>query len=607
MKKMFFLGALFAVGLGFTACSSDKDDVAESNFLDKFDANGQAYISLGINLPTTSGATRAANDDYDDGTEAEYAVVNANSLFIIFSGDNESNATVKSAYTLNPSTDWAMDGNTAITKKAITQAIKKDGIDASDNIYALVVLNAQSLLSADTDNKLKDGSSNDLSNKTLAEVNTAITASLTTANLNATNFIMTNAPMTNRASGGATPSTALCSTLSLIDKSKIFATSTEAEAAPAANVYVERMAAKITVNGTASGNLTTDNTVGYTIKGWVLDNLNPSSNLTRVFDVAWIDYRSVNIAGDAYMPYRFTSLTEIEAGAGLYRTYWATSKSNSLSGKTPTTPFTAETPTALALNTSTYCCENTTTVANMTEENSTRIVVGVQFNGGNPFYTISLQGTDEMYTETTAKTYVQGYLAGQTAVKDWFTTYFDGTAELADVITKCSVTLGANATDASKIDNISATMTGADLSSYTFKGSYDADAAIAAFNALSVVTGLSSAFTMKYYNGGLAYYPIFIEHFGDTYTPWPDTEGTTTNVVYVNSTYDSGITAEERYLGRWGVVRNNWYIITVSGISHIGEPNIPNLTTTPLDQSKSYLSLKIAVTPWAKRIQDVVL
>lgn len=603
MKKLFLFAALFAAGFAVTSCSSDKDEVSGNNILNKFDANGQAYISLGINLPTTGTTTRAANDDYDDGDAAEYAVTNANSLFIIFSGSSESTATVKSAYTLNPSTDWEMDGNAAITRKAITQAIKKDGIEATDNIYALVVLNAQSLLSADVNNKLIDGSSTDLTDKTLAQLNTAITASLTTANLNATNFIMTNAPMTNRASGGS--GTAVCSTLAEVDKSKIFATATEAEASPAANIYVERMAAKITVSGTAAGNLTTDNTIAYTIKGWVLDNLNPSSNLTRVFNTDWIDYRSVNAADNAYMPYRFTSLTEIEAGAGQYRTYWATSKSNTLSGKTTTDPFTASTPTALALGTNAYCCENTTTVANMDEEHSTRVIVGVEFNGGDPFYTISLQGNDEIYSEATAKTYVKGYLAGQTAVKNWFTTYFSS-GNLADVINLCTVNLGANALDASSIDNITANLTGADLSSYTFKTG-DAAAAIAAFNSLTVVTGLNTAFTMKYYNKGLAYYPVFIEHFGDTYTPWPDTEGTTTNVVYVGSTNTPTVTAEIRYLGRWGVVRNNWYMITVSGISHIGNPSIPNLTTTPLDQAKSYLSFKIAVTPWAKRTQTTVL
>ena len=90
MKKLFFLGALFAVGLGFTACSSDKD-VAENS--GQIVNGGDKYIAIGINLPVDpASTTRAGSPDnadqavLDDGVDVEYAVKNA--TVIIFDGSN---------------------------------------------------------------------------------------------------------------------------------------------------------------------------------------------------------------------------------------------------------------------------------------------------------------------------------------------------------------------------------------------------------------------------------------------------------------------------------------------------------------------------------------
>ena len=75
-KSMFFVGAMIAAGLSFTACSSDNDAVQEETSLNsKFDAQGNAYVNIAINLPTTRG-TRA-NEVYDNGLASEYDVKDA--------------------------------------------------------------------------------------------------------------------------------------------------------------------------------------------------------------------------------------------------------------------------------------------------------------------------------------------------------------------------------------------------------------------------------------------------------------------------------------------------------------------------------------------------
>ncbi len=105
------------------------------------------------------------------------------------------------------------------------------------------------------------------------------------------------------------------------------------------------------------------------------------------------------------------------------------------------------------------------------------------------------------------------------------------------------------------------------------------------------------------YDGGVAYYPIRIKHFGDTYTPWSATQ----NGVSAGKTYPDGTAAddtkEHRYLGRYGVVRNNWYDLSVSDIKGVGSPAIPELNGNPDDEFYNYLSVRINILSWAKRTQ----
>lgn len=111
------------------------------------------------------------------------------------------------------------------------------------------------------------------------------------------------------------------------------------------------------------------------------------------------------------------------------------------------------------------------------------------------------------------------------------------------------------------------------------------------------------------YKDGCAYYPIRIKHFGKDDTPWntednaPDkkpSKGATTALIY------PGDNIEERsnnYLGRYGVLRNNWYDISVSKISAIGSPVVPEVDETPDDDFYNYIAVRINVLSWAKRTQ----
>ena len=105
------------------------------------------------------------------------------------------------------------------------------------------------------------------------------------------------------------------------------------------------------------------------------------------------------------------------------------------------------------------------------------------------------------------------------------------------------------------------------------------------------------------FKDGYAYYTILIKHFGDELTPWnPSTKAT--------ESYP-GTDNEKNWLGRYGVLRNNWYKLEVTGVAAIGastpgELNV-NHDTTPDDNLKRYISCKINALSWAVRKQGTTL
>ena len=87
-----------------------------------------------------------------------------------------------------------------------------------------------------------------------------------------------------------------------------------------------------------------------------------------------------------------------------------------------------------------------------------------------------------------------------------------------------------------------------------------------------------------------------IQHFGDDQTPW-----TAGSESYPTPNRD------DNYLGRWGVLRNNWYEINVTGVKSIGSPVVPEVYGTPDDPVQSWISVEINVLSWAKRTQNADL
>ena len=106
--------------------------------------------------------------------------------------------------------------------------------------------------------------------------------------------------------------------------------------------------------------------------------------------------------------------------------------------------------------------------------------------------------------------------------------------------------------------------------------------------------------TISYYKGGVAYYPVLIQHFGDTETPWTMPTGG------VMESYPDP-NAANNWLGRYGVLRNTWYTVNVTGLKNIGFCEVPDAGVRYDDPLNQYIAVEIHILPWATRSQDVDL
>lgn len=95
------------------------------------------------------------------------------------------------------------------------------------------------------------------------------------------------------------------------------------------------------------------------------------------------------------------------------------------------------------------------------------------------------------------------------------------------------------------------------------------------------------------YARGVTYYIARVKHFGSL-TPWSSGESYGT---------DNG-----KYLGRYGMLRNNWYELNVGNVYGPGYPGVPPVDPNqPDDENEKYLSVSVKILSWAKRSDTVDL
>ena len=588
MKKYkFFALAFAAMTLG--ACSSE--DVVDNGGQGSSVAPGeQGYVSLAINLPTQPGGTRI-DEVYDGGTAAENDVKSA--YLLLFSGANETAATFCGAYELSLGSWTGMTGPVSSTTKVV-QPISRP---ASANLYAFVVLNGGGQdgdvieKGSDATNGWKfGGQSLTTSTAFSALYSTALTLPLADVT-GSDGFLMTNAPLYSKPGGSANPSGGTVQTLAPVDVNNIYSTQEAANVGePAADVYVERAVAKVTV--TESGTSGGTGLIAYSLKGYALDVTNSKTFLVRnVADADWWGYKSEGTGGENQ--YRFVGNDAI--AANLYRTYWGKDVNYSDATETLTTGVTGE------LNeTPKYCFENTFDVANMRQNLTTHVVIAAalsgmegQASGTNDFYTIrgdkdvlydnlnditTIVQNEYVKNATIAQLISANVAEGQTVSSTDFVVAYDTKATTGGYVKVATVTVKDDSKDKFKDGVIPAGLE----------------------NNATVLAAINSSLSIAYYAGGVSYYPVMIKHFGDNETPWKLNDGQDVSYPTPNQA--------ENWLGRYGVLRNNSYVVNITNVKEIGYPEPPTSYPGGYDDPvESWIGVTINMLPWVVRSQDVSL
>lgn len=594
MKKTLLFSVALA-GLMLGSCSSS-DDLAGGNTPANQDGNG--YVSLSLNLPTRSGSmSRAENDVFDDGLPNEYAVYNG--TLLLFEGATEADATFAGAYDLK-NLSMNLVGNTTdniTTTTKITQKINNGLSDGSMNFYAIVVLNNNGTLTVGDNATLKvNGEDFDNTKKISDLQDLELTKNASDFNFTSTGFLMMNAPLSSFAGGANDPTSATVSVASKIDKDHIYATEALARANSSATIYVERALAKVEVTASkATGNLEDAPTVSYSVSGWVLDNTNKKTYYLRNTSNSsdWLSLKTTSTDPSITKPYRFVGDTPMETGVNLYRTYWAKDPNYDSKPATMSDHFNTignQTPASLkALKTSDYCWENTFTVLQQNQDVTTRVIIAARIGDKDETFYVVNDNESQLLDETSMIKAVKSAFLNNTDVQAW-------------------IKKGLNDGETIGEDDLDVTV---DKTAGNNKPTVEIKAAAntkytsgTAPTVTADITNIMKAIKVATYENGISYYPVRIKHFGDDLTPWKTTETPLPTVS--KGAYPSEKQAEN-YLGRYGVLRNNWYQIDVTGIKKLGSPVVPKVTGDPDDELAAYISVKINVLSWATRKQSAIL
>lgn len=580
IKHLFGLAVIAAM----TASCSSNEDLGTAGPGTGTNEAGVGYATFTINLPSVSGTRAdAGGAEMNEGSAEEYAVKSATALiFQKYGSDEGSYQFVESVDLPTVAADWTDDTKDGITTTSKKLVAKLTNVDTKNEYCVLVLLNNNKTDGVKVALPTAGQSYNEWNSKILTPSVTDLAAS--------GDFYMANAPL----KGTASPTT-----LVTIDKENIYPTKEKAEAGTsAATVYVERGVAKMTVADPGTKTVkdkatTVDTKSEVTFNNWALDITN-----NKTYAVHNIDGLSKDFP-DIWTTARFTGTNN--------RVYWGKDPNYDLEvlNKTDKTgaadtkrneefyfiKATSEINKDFINTTNTnpvYCLENTFNLANMYQGQTTRVIFKATYapkdadskslaEKDGTFYTIGNMKT--ILNETKLQAALEA--AAKSVIPSGYNVkYTNLKTEGSHVITLADI---KDASDAPLVaDKDYSGKTGTQI--------------VDEINAkLGLKAGRPEEMVgINTYLKGVTYYIARVKHFGDALTEWKSGE---------NYGKDNG-----KYLGRYGMLRNNWYDLTVGNVYGPGYPGVPPVDPTlPDDENEKYLSVSVKILSWAKRSQSVDL
>ncbi len=606
----------------------EQDATAEEqpvDILSRFNAEGKAYLT--IQIPIGNGAsTRATSFDdfsFDDGSVDEYKVKDI--YILMFAGSSESNATFASAYKVETPT-MSKSPFAQITTTA-TIAINDANLNSGNKLFPFVVVNnnssAISAFSMESVTFANNGSAVTLTggSSTFSELANVLIAKYVDEE---GYFLMTNATLADDND----VSQARVFRLPELDPDYFFPTEDLAKEHPAGQINVERLSAKATVE-----NGLTAKEGKYVVLGneyatfdsddlsFALDNYNRNSYAYR--HLASVDYVRM-VESTAITPFSPQS----------YRTYWAEDVNYSGSSGLTFVPYATylsytdvqKSAFWKSTGSNAYCAENTFDVSHMQDDCTTSVLVRLKLNNGGDFYTTSVTGQDIIFQPPTNDLSEEGTSASESFVRrrskvvtydgsktatidDYLRTWLmEQSAALRNWVRDYAgnekkhlkIEVSGNAETGLATATLSQTAQTSGTGFNKFESLTDAYAETGGVTLKAYLQALLNSLTIKFYDDGYCYYRVLIRHFDDTQTPWSSAASMTDNTPAVVYGGDA-----EKYLGRYGMVRNNWYNISINSVTHVGSPIIPPLTTNADDKVEQLLNATLHISGWEKHEQNL--
>ena len=557
-KYLFFAGLACTV---FAACSSD-ENVTDG----ALDANtDQAYVAISLNNATGGMDGRGTDGGLQYGVADENAVSSAEFYFYNAYG-------VFNQYVSKP-LDWTTNtGNPTNVEKFSTATIVLQNLaKVGKPKYVVCVLN---------------GAAGAYKDKTLAELK----AELSTSYLNGKNFIMTNSTYNNSNENSQYFATVMNDNNFLKEKP----TKEELTDANAVQIYVERLASKVTVNTTLplTGDANNELSIGtydvdgkekelkIRVLGWGLNALNKNEYVEKHVP-AWTT--DLGFTWDANKSYRSYWACSPNYGSGTYPTSFANvvkeEKSTDKQTVTNTDAYSLQyvswNDLGKNLGAADYCMENTNTADELKSGNFKAKVTHVLLKAQTVDGVDLIRYDGRLYTKEVFLKRILSQLNMPLYTQSDGKETQIATSDLAVVNTYDGTV------------DIALTEAAAAKAWYVKNGEENTSCDVETINAR--FKGL--LIEADYYKSGMMYYCVPIEHLRGGKVTYND---------------DLSVSVNE---ADYGVVRNHHYVLSINSIANLGTAVYnPDEQIIPVVESPTYyVGAKVNILSWKVVNQSVDL
>jgi hypothetical protein len=576
MKNLGLLTIAGFIALTLGACSSDApatDGVAGADE----QKEGSTYVAFNVSLPALE-ETRSddPNVTYEDGLDKEYAIHDA-TLYVYRGSATQSTYDYSIVEKVKLDQIYNANSDSGIT--STTSLIAHLGIKPDKNyVYrALVIINANGK------NPLPEeyATFREWQNQ-VWKVGGYKMMTIEDADGNDQYFYMTNAFMIDTSNSTSTVLKHL--DLCEIPFSQFFSTEAEAEASTGVNIYVERGVAKLSMISNDYWQTVTDDsqidwsaakTVESTAANykdskivflnWMVSNTNGYSYPIHT-DGEW-ETNEKGVANTIIHPVDFIGQPAFIGNNN--RCNWSFTPRYygfQANGFPECELEVGATPSSvdLTVNQPRYVLENCSDYTAMKKHLATRIVLKAKYQpaGTNSY---DADGTFFMfnqraYSSAALLAYINDNLpAGVEA----FTADEVNFSKIPLSYSKLTSDILTRTMDKATLDNINAHL-----------GITDSDHGIAR------------------YDKGYCYYDAYVRHLSD------DVDG----IAWTGGEYTKA------HLGRYGVVRNNWYKFEIKSVTYPGTPDVPSIPSNEMiDGNDTYINVVISTNAWARHSQNVIL